>query len=351
LGSGQDSVEVLPADAELPSEFTLGEASTKQQDAQLSVVLLLVTWSARFVLHGLMLRHGDLFRQGEFVSAPELALAIRAIRKRRGETMVQFGERLGCANSVVSRYESGILTPSRSMLLLIYRLADTPAEKAAIEAALGGAPDALDPRITDADAALRGALKDLRLKEQDDLASRAIWDRLAEQFNALTDRSGVPLWLMETLHLWLIYRDIPEAQREFEASYLGLSRRLELLAPSVARATQLGRPAVPFEIAAIRHGRKMQAGIQDYRSQYGRGQLPVGTGPPFARSDPRYREQVLWLMMNCPDEHKPFYTNFSMTQEKFDMVEIEGRPITCPVCGIVHKWGKKDVYLALPSSK
>lgn len=53
-----------------------------------------------------------------------LSETIRAIRKRRGETMVQFGERLGTDNSVISKYEAAKVMPSRSMLLLLLPLAE-----------------------------------------------------------------------------------------------------------------------------------------------------------------------------------------------------------------------------------
>ena len=55
---------------------------------------------------------------------PTLADTIRQIRKRRGETMVVFAKRLGVTHPTISGYESGKITPSRSMLLLLLPLAD-----------------------------------------------------------------------------------------------------------------------------------------------------------------------------------------------------------------------------------
>lgn len=65
-----------------------------------------------------------------------LAETIRAIRKRRGETMASFAARLGVTHPAVSGYESGKIAPSRSMLLLILPLAEGK-ERPAILQALG----------------------------------------------------------------------------------------------------------------------------------------------------------------------------------------------------------------------
>lgn len=264
--------------------------------------------------------------------------------------MVQFGERLGCANSVISRYESGLLTPSRSMLLLIYRLAETPAEKAAIEATLGGAPDVLEPKITDADAALRAALRDLQQKEKDDLASRTIWERLAEQFSALTDRAEVPLWLVEALHLWLLYRDLPASQREFDAAYLALSRRLELLAPLPARAAELDRPMILPEVEGIQHGRRVQAEIQEFRVLHPETPVVRRKSVFFAKRDSRYSSVPLRMMAVCPQEKRPYWTGSVISQKNFERGDIRGLQAACAHCGSTHILNKQDVYLELPTT-
>ncbi len=56
----------------------------------------------------------------------DIAVAIRNTRKRLGKTMAEFADMIGCTQSTVSRYESGRLRPSRTVLLLILQLAEGP---------------------------------------------------------------------------------------------------------------------------------------------------------------------------------------------------------------------------------
>ena len=53
----------------------------------------------------------------------EIGIAIRNTRNRLGKTMAEFAEMIGCRQSTISRYESGRLTPSRTVLLLLLQLA------------------------------------------------------------------------------------------------------------------------------------------------------------------------------------------------------------------------------------
>lgn len=70
------------------------------------------------------------------VFVPELNHAIRALRRRLGQTMTQFSELLGLEQSTVSRYESGQVVPSRTVLILLLLLANDE-EEPAILTALG----------------------------------------------------------------------------------------------------------------------------------------------------------------------------------------------------------------------
>lgn len=49
----------------------------------------------------------------------DLSKAVRSIRKRLGLNMTAFAERIGAGQSTVSRYESGKMLPSRSVLMLL----------------------------------------------------------------------------------------------------------------------------------------------------------------------------------------------------------------------------------------
>lgn len=70
------------------------------------------------------------------VRVPDLNHAIRAIRQRLGQNMTEFSELLGLEQSTVSRYESGQVIPSRTVLILLLLLAKDE-EEAPILAALG----------------------------------------------------------------------------------------------------------------------------------------------------------------------------------------------------------------------
>lgn len=70
----------------------------------------------------------------DFVAA--LGDVIRGIRKRRGETMVQFAKGLGTDQSMISRYESNKVVPSKSMALLIASVAE-PSERAELLKLIG----------------------------------------------------------------------------------------------------------------------------------------------------------------------------------------------------------------------
>jgi transcriptional regulator with XRE-family HTH domain len=64
----------------------------------------------------------------------DLSLAIRGIRQRLAKTMAEFAEMIGCRQSTVSRYESGKLTPGRSVLILLLQLAQGRERQPILEA-------------------------------------------------------------------------------------------------------------------------------------------------------------------------------------------------------------------------
>jgi transcriptional regulator with XRE-family HTH domain len=223
--------------------------------------------------------------------------------------MVDFARLLGVDQSSISRWEAGKTIPSRPALLHYLRLS-VGDERTAILKALkwtGASQEEQDWLSTLERSVLHVEASRDELLTAD--ATIASFRHCLDYFRSLDQAPGPVLMF---LALWMKYERWPEFRKLAAEVVAHLDRQCLSLKPAT----------IPSEVPA----------------------------PPFQRSDPRYREQVLWLMMNCPDEHKPFYTNFSMTQEQFDMVGIEGQPITCPVCGIVHMWGKKDVFLALPGS-
>ena len=76
-----------------------------------------------------------------------LGQAIYSIRCRLGETLSQFSERLGCTQGIISKYERGTIKPSRSMLLLMFPLAQTEEEVATFIRELGRVPSGSTPQL------------------------------------------------------------------------------------------------------------------------------------------------------------------------------------------------------------
>lgn len=90
---------------------------------------------------------------------PDLPNTIRTIRQRLGQTMSDFAESLGTDQSTVSRYEAGQVTPSRTVLILMFLLASEP-DRDVIRAAMGEVSEAaLLARYRDAEQAIRGLSK------------------------------------------------------------------------------------------------------------------------------------------------------------------------------------------------
>jgi transcriptional regulator with XRE-family HTH domain len=86
---------------------------------------------------------------------PTLPTTIRNIRKRLNQTMTEFAESLGTDQSTISRYESGQVVPSKTVLILLFLLA-SGTEREPILEAMGEVSDAsLLSRYKGADEALK----------------------------------------------------------------------------------------------------------------------------------------------------------------------------------------------------
>ncbi len=143
--------------------------------------------------------------------------------------MQQFGARLGCRHSTISMYEADKLRPSRSMLILLFQLADTDEEKAPILEALGVDEDM---RAGWSREDLADALKDFEIYQD---AKRAEKDRprklpwrgalveFAEAATLIVKEIGeVDRSLVDILRLWIRHHGDPELHEEFRhaAGYL-----------------------------------------------------------------------------------------------------------------------------------
>jgi len=136
--------------------------------------------------------------------------------------MVQFALRLGVRHSAISRYESGKLTPSRSMLIMLFQLAVHPEEKNLILSVMG------------VDGSLRGGWGEKELleairefdiyenaKEVEAKFPRRAWKKgslmdFAEKAKLIVKQVGdVDPSLVEILSAWIRYHGEPRAVEHF----------------------------------------------------------------------------------------------------------------------------------------
>jgi transcriptional regulator with XRE-family HTH domain len=89
-----------------------------------------------------------------FHIVPTLGQTIKTIRSRLRQTMAEFAETLGTQQSTISRYEAGQLLPNKSVLILLYLLAEDD-ERSTISEALGiNDPKILEEKFSNAKAQL-----------------------------------------------------------------------------------------------------------------------------------------------------------------------------------------------------
>jgi hypothetical protein len=185
------------------------------------------------------------------------------------------------------------------MLLLLYGLAETPSERSVIAQALGGVPDELRVK----EEQLSREAEDLRVKlerELQNLRSNPInRQRFAEYAVAMISQPEVPLWLLNMMRLWALYRDEPGARAEFEEALGRLDLRLELLKPKDERIAE-------------------------------------------SRTAPRGVKRV---MICCPETKEPVFTGVELTSQDFKNGDFRDMEVWCPHCHISHRWNKADAFL------
>lgn len=243
----------------------------------------------------------------------EIGKLIKKIRLRSGLTQAQFAATIGVKQNTVSLYERGSIVPGDSVLTLLYLRAQNQEELEAIASSMedsSGLPDA----AFQSEMYLRSERFALELKTMRKIWASSPLDkaRFLELAVTIGREDYVPPWLVEFLYLWITSPPGPDARDLFASVVNEVKYRLSTL--------------------------------NSPRSQ------SVADGPPYDVTDPRYTTQILWLMMECPTQNDQFFTGFSMTQAKFDSVQIGARPVSCPFCGTVHTWDKSSVSLSLPDS-
>lgn len=159
-------------------------------------------------------------------SVKNLGDVIRAIRARRGETMVQFAQRLGVKQSAVSRYESGKLNPSQTILLLLHSLAESASEKEAVNAALGSVPVELATREEAFLQLAKGVAADLNAVLRAQGTSSAMREQFRDLVVELAGEKYIPLWLVNVMKLWRRYKMDADADSEFAEAVAALDSKL-----------------------------------------------------------------------------------------------------------------------------
>ena len=51
------------------------------------------------------------------------------------------------------------------------------------------------------------------------------------------------------------------------------------------------------------------------------------------------------ILIKCPVTQEPLSTNMSMESESFELADLSGKSTSCPHCGGIHTWDKKDAWL------
>lgn len=206
--------------------------------------------------------------------------------------MVEFAHKLGVTQGVVSRYEAGAVTPSKSVLLHLFQMTRTDFEKSAISAVMG-----------DVNAAFNGACDEVLDVFQAELRKRASSPETRKLFVDLAVKAAreneVPSALLRLLQAWDRYRHIPEVRNE--------------LNEAATRIERVGQGMVNPTRRAAR---------------------------PPADKDTRYV-----VMIRCPQTRKAVDTMMTTDREGWRLADFETQQVKCPHCHGYHYWNKEDAFL------
>ena len=114
-------------------------------------------------------------------------------------TMVEFADLIGATNSTISKYESGRLVPSKTVLILLFLLADE-SEKSSLKEALGVWDEKKSQEsFPAAEAKLTELLKTLRKSRNASVQDRARIEFAKETLALLTARTPIDPAAVEIL--------------------------------------------------------------------------------------------------------------------------------------------------------
>lgn len=213
-------------------------------------------------------------------------------------TTTEFAEAIGATNPTVSRYETGKLRPSRSMLLLLYAFAETAEERRPIVDALGGVPD--------------------QVKSSQEQFQRDLAVAQAEVAKVLREERSAP----ETRR-WMLGL----------ALQIGRQREIPLWLPTIMSLWNRYRNNVRMACTISALGDRM---VDAIREEEIREELSTPT---------HEEQQKMRVMIRCPQTGAAVFTGVTVSGEDFKRGDFREMQVFCPHCHIFHQWEKADAYL------
>jgi transcriptional regulator with XRE-family HTH domain len=177
-----------------------------------------------------------------------LALTFRGIRKRLGKTQVEFAQLIGCRQNTLSQYEAGKIAPSRSVLLLLLRLAQGN-ERRPILDALGVDDDLqdgwtageLESILEEFQEYLNAGGKGVRIPEP----AKYRGELVRAVMELLRSQNPVDPSIVEVIRKWTRFGGIPQAREYFEHAAIYLEVELKRFNAGEKAPSRPGASKVP----------------------------------------------------------------------------------------------------------
>ncbi len=241
----------------------------------------------------------------------KLPEAIASIRRRAGKTLMEIAKEVGVRHPTFSQYESGKAKPSPKVLLRLLEMAEGEERQPILEEL-----HRKGVRTVEDAKRVLGVVVD----EEDDVPEGLV--QLAQHLRRRVQQNlDVEPILLELLELQEKHASDPRFSDFWLRLTQFIDRELE---------DRLGR-------RPLRQPKYVPP--------------PEPGGPPYSKDDPRYENQILWVMTYCYYDKKPFWTGFTTTQKHYEHASIPDMRAVCPYCHISQVWNRDNAWLALPGSQ
>lgn len=241
----------------------------------------------------------------------KLPEAIGSIRRRAGKTLMEIAKEVGVRHPTFSQYESGKAKPSPKVLLRLLEMAEGEERQPILEEL-----HRKGVRTVEDAKRVLGVVVD----EEDDVPEGLV--QLAQHLRRRVQQNlDVEPILLELLELQEKHASDPRFSDFWLRLTQFIDRELE---------DRLGR-------RPLRQPKYVPP--------------PEPGGPPYSKDDPRYENQILWVMTYCYYDKKPFWTGFTTTQKHYENARIPDMRAVCPYCQISQVWNRDNAWLALPGSQ